>query len=437
MTIFGRISHLWRMGFIRRVATLQVGSFAGNFVQALIGVFLARLLQPELFGIYTLAFGLASLASIILGAGAQDAMATVVSRSYAEKNRREITDALAFLLKISVITALLALVFSMFLPQIAEAFYHNSKIGEYASLVVYGSIISTLFFSMALIGLQVSGRITTMAVLTVSDQTLRYSISLILVILGAGVYGAASGHLWGAAIIAVVSLVIWRKLSHDFSLLPGFLDIVKHARIIPLKKYFSFSFWTAIDRNIGSIYMTLPVILTGAFVATTEITYFKLAFGYINLGLSLLGPISTMLNVEFPKSQVEDKSKLLRNFNKVSLYSLGISTILTAGLIIISPFAFKILYGEAFLPSIKYAFALFAYGALFGIGVGLGPMWRAINKVKVSILINLIVLGIGVPLGWFLVKTMGLWGAVWMVTIWFTASHLISFIYLKNYLKKV
>jgi O-antigen/teichoic acid export membrane protein len=103
---------------------------------------------------------------------------------------------------------------------------------------------------------------------------------------------------------------------------------------------------------------------------------------------------------------------------------------MTAGAVVISPFAFRILYGESYIPSVNYVFGLFAYGALFGLGVGLGPMWRAMNRVKVSILINMIVLGVGVPLGLFLIKNFGLWGAVITVTLWFTVSHFVSFIYI-------
>ena len=144
-----------------------------------------------------------------------------------------------------------------------------------------------------------------------------------------------------------------------------------------------------------------------------------------------------LLNVEFPKIQVENKEQLYNNFKRVSLYSLTFSVLLTIGAAAISPIAFKVLYGESYLPSIKYIFGLILYGSLFGIGVGLGPMWRAINKVKVSILINSVILGAGVPLGLWLIKSYGLWGSVIMVTAWFSVSHLISFFYLMRNLKRV
>ncbi len=180
-------------------------------------------------------------------------------------------------------------------------------------------------------------------------------------------------------------------------------------------------------------------MLTGIFVTASEVTFFKLAFGYINLALTLIGPISTLLNVEFPKMKVAEDGgdKLLRNFMRVSLYSLLFSVFLVIGAIIAAPFAFHILYGASFNPSIKYVAGLFFYGATMGMGVGFGPMWRALNKVKLSIMINTITLAVGVPIGLLLIKNFGLWGSVIWVSIMFNVSHIASFILIIKELKKL
>ena len=214
------------------------------------------------------------------------------------------------------------------------------------------------------------------------------------------------------------------------------VELFRTTKNVSIFKYLNFSLWVAVDRNMGNLYMALPVVLTGIYVSTGDVSFFKLAFGYLNIVLSLLGPISTLLNMEFPKIQVEDPGKLRSSFIRISLLGLLISVVLTLGAIFISPLAFRILYGESFLPSVSYVFGLVAYGALFGIGVGLGPMWRAINKVKVSIIINLIILGAGIPLGLWLIKSYGLWGSVIAVTLWFGVSHLVSFVYLYQKLKE-
>jgi len=409
---------------------LQIGSFGGTIVQAVVGILLARLLQPELLGIYSLAFGLAATTSLVIGMGIQEAVSSLLGRSYAQKDKAETENILGFMFKITFFAALIVLVFSFFLPNIADRLYGDSVIGIYASIIVVAVILSSFFFTLAYSAFQVTGRIRSLTYLIVIDQSLRSGLSLVLVMAGFGVLGAVSGHLVGALILFISSALLFVNLKIKDSVFPDLRRLIISAKSISLKKYFGFTFWVALDRNMGNLFMALPVILTGIYVTVSEVSFFRLAFGYVNLALSLLGPVSVLLNVEFPKLHIENKEKLAENFKKVSLYSLALSIFLTVTAVVISPIAFKIFYGESFLPSVPYVAGLIVYGALYGIGVGLGPMWRAINKVKISILINSVILGMGIPLGLWLIKSYGLWGSVIMVTVWFSVSHLISFIYL-------
>lgn len=436
MSIKAKFDYYRQHPFVRNVAVLQSGSFAGNIIQALAGVFIARLLQPELFGVYALAFSLAGLVSLFQGVGAQEAMATVLGETYARQDRERTKEALAFLLKILAITSAMAIVGALVAPWVAGRLYHNPSIGSYAAAIILAVIFSTTFFSLSSLVLQVAGKIKAMMVLGLADQVARYGLSVALAFFGLGVWGAVSGHLAGAVIIFITSLIIWERLRRQYPIFPSLRKLFRQAQTVSLKKYLGFSLWIAADRNIANLYGLLPVFLTGIYVSSTEVTFFKLAFAFVNLALSLLGPISTLLNVEFPKMKVEEGRSLGRNFVKVSLYSLGLSTLLTTAALLVAPLAFRFFYGENFLMSVRYVYGLFVYGALFGIGVGLGPMWRAINKVKVSIFINVITLGVGIPSGLWLLKHYGLWGAVVMVTMWFTVSHLASFIYLAQVLKK-
>ncbi len=420
---------------MKNVVLLQSGSFAGNIMQALVGVFMARMLQPELFGVYVLAFSLAGLVGIFQGAGAQEAMATVLGETYAKKDQDRTKEALAFLLRILSITSAIAMAGALLAPWLAAKLYQNPHIGSYAAIIIVAVVFSTSFFSLSSLVLQVAGKIKAMMMLSLADQLIRYGFSVGLVFLGLGVWGAVSGHLAGAIIIFIVSLIIWERLRRQYPIFPSLRKLFRQARRVSLKKYLGFSLWIAADRNLASLYQILPVLLTGIYVSSAEVTFFKLALAFVNLALSLLGPISTLLNVEFPKMKVENGGKLRGNFIKISLYSLCLSVVLTAGALLVSPWAFRFFYGESFLGSVKYVYSLFIYGALFGIGVGLGPMWRAVNKVRVSILINLITLGAGVPLGLYLIKNWGLEGSVAMVTIWFTVSHFASFFYLIRKLK--
>src|SRR3989344_4703642 len=435
MNLTRKFDYFYKNQFIRKTATLQAGSFAGNIIQAGIGIIIARLFQPELFGVYSLAIGMASMTSLILGMGIQEAVSSLLGRAYAKGDGTEVENILGFMLKITFFAALVVVAVSAFLPTIADRLYGNSLIGIYAAIVAFAAILSSFLFTLTYSSFQVTGRVKSLAALLLSDQSLRYALSLIFVFLGFGVLGAVGGQLAGAVVIFIACSIFFIKFAQSEPLFPGLGRLVHIAKTVDIKKYFGFTFWVALDRNMGNVYIALPVILTGIYVSSSEVSFFKLAFGYNNLALSLLGPISILLNVEFPKIQVENKQQLFSTFKRISLYSFVFSALLTVGAAIVSPVAFKLLYGESYLPSIKYIFGLIAYGSLFGIGVGLGPMWRAINKVKVSIMINSLILAGGIPLGLWLIKNYSLWGSVVMVTIWFSVSHLISFIYLTKKLK--
>lgn len=435
-SLFKKFGYFYQNRFVRKTVTLQAGSFAGNIIQAGIGVIIARLLQPELFGIYALAIGMASMTSLILGMGIQEAVSSLLGRAYARKDKTEIENIFGFMFKITFLAALLVIVVSVFLPDIANRLYGNSLIGVYAAIVVTAAVLSSFFFTLTYSSFQVAGRVKLLAILLLSDQSLRYVLSLILIIIGFGVVGAVGGQLAGAVIVFILSAILFTNLTKSEPLFPNLRHLISIAKNADVKKYFRFTFWVALDRNMGNVYMALPVLLTGVYVTASEVSFFKLAFGYTNIVLSLLGPISILLNVEFPKIQTENKIQLYNHFKKISLYSLVFSIMLSISAAVVSPIAFKILYGESYLPSIKYILGLIAYGSLFGIGVGLGPMWRATNKVKVSVLINSVILGAGIPLGLWLIKNYGLWGSVIMVTLWFSISHLVSFVYLIRKLRE-
>lgn len=432
-----QLSNFARHWFVRNTVLLQTGSFAGTLAQAVTGVLLARLLQPELFGIYTLAFSVAGLTSLFLGGGTQDAVSVIVGESYARQDRERLREGFAYLIKVSFFAVLLALAVAAWAPLLTDIFYGNRLIGWYAMIVIAAASISTLFFSVASLGFQVAGEIKSLTGLVMIDQMLRFGLSLLLAFLGGGVLGAVSGHLIGSIFIFILSLRLWSRLRQYNQIFPSLIELFREVRRVAFTKYLSFSFWITVDRNIATLYATLPVLLTGLFVSPSEVTFFKLALGYINVSLSLLGPISTLLNVEFPRMKVMGIHQLIRNFIRVSGYGLLLSSILTIAAMAISPVAFHILYGPNFRASVPYVFGLALYGALFGIGVGLGPMWRAVKRVDVSIIINLLTLGIGVPLGLLVIRNYGLWGSVAMVTAWYTVSHFASFLYLQHLLRRL
>lgn len=433
--IRGKVNYFIAHRFVKDFAILQVGNVLGNITQAVVGIILVRVLQPELYGIYALSFSLAGLISIFLGIGAQDAVTTILGSAYAKKDGEQIKEALAFLMKVTIWTGAVAFLGAIAAPLIANAMYGDFRIGIYAGIVVLASVVSTTLYSFITIILQIVGRMKARTVVGLADQLLRTLLALAFALMGAGVLGIAIGHFTGAIIVFLISAFLWRSVKREFPIMPSIRSTFGHMRHVSIRRYLRFSFWIAVDRNLSNLYNILPIFLTGVYVIPGEITYFKLAFGYLNLALSFLGPIGTLLNVEFPKMNIMGRERLAKNFVRISLYSFAMSTGISALVILISPVVFKILYGDQFLGSIPYVYGLFIYGSIMGLGIGLGSILRALNKVSFSVKLHIITLATGIPLGLLAIKMWGLWGSVALVTSWYFLIHTIAFFYVLKLLK--
>src|SRR3989338_9096780 len=150
-----QFSYFKESKFIRNVATLQAGSFLGSVIQAGIGIIIARPLKPVLFGIYALAFGMASLTTLIIGMGIQEAVSSMLGRAYAQKDKTEMENILGFMLKITSFAVLIVVAVTAFLPGIADRLYGNSLIGVYAAIVSIAVVFSSLLFTLTYSSFQV------------------------------------------------------------------------------------------------------------------------------------------------------------------------------------------------------------------------------------------------------------------------------------------
>ena len=378
----------------------------------------------------------AMVASVLLGTGAYDAMIPHISRVWMGNERERVLPMLGYLAKFVAIAGVVALAVGSLLPGITSLAYGDSTIGTYAFVILAAAAISTTFFEFSKISSQVTGRIVSLSLLTFGDHVFRFTWVLGLVLIGFGVVGAVTGHFIGALLLAGVAALVVGRIASRESGWPSVSKIIHTARIAPMRPYLADTLWVIGDRNLAMLFMALPVALAGLFVASAQVAFFKVAFGYITLALAVLGPISILLNMQFPRVQVADQKHLKREFTRISWYSVLVSASMTVVVLALAPFVIPLLYGAEYREAVPLAQAFAVHGIFFGIGVGLGPMWRALSKVRVSIFINLITLGIGIPMGLFMMRLWGVWGAVAMVTLWYLVSHMTSYFYLVRELGK-
>lgn len=423
------LTTILRHPITRTVAVFQLGSVGAMFVQAVAGVVVARLVGPAEYGRYAIVMSMAAIGSVLLGAGAADAMAPVLTRAHHSGDDDGVRDAMLFLGKFVLATASVVLLVGLLMPTVAGHLYGDRMLGWYGLAVLTASALSTLLLTPTQVGLQVFGRIGSLSLLTFADQTVRQAFVVGLACAGLGVLGASYGHLFGAVIVLGLSGLFWRRLRAQWPLMPSIRSLW-HEFPMDGRRHISSALWVLADRNLALLYSAAPIAISALYLTTVDVSYFKIALGWVTLALAVLSPISILLNTELARLQVQQPERLRLRFIQISLAAVACSTFVTVVAALIARPVFGVLYGSAYAHAAPLVAWLIPFGIVFGLGVALGPMWRAINRVRVSILINVIVLSVGTPLAVVALHQWGAMGAIGMVTGWYAASHIASFTYL-------
>jgi len=418
---------LFKIKFVKDTLILQFGTLATVGANLATSVLLARILQPERYGIYALVFSLYGLIGLFGNVGVGQATVTRLAEAYAKGDEEEITNLLAFFVKMSAIMAtFISIVGFLVLPYLAARMYGDPEIGHMARPlfliaplgVMYG-LVTTILQSV---------RMMQQLTILESLMTILTSIFVIgFVFLGLGVSGIVYGHVLATLFSSAIGLLIYHRLRWQLgSALPSLRKTLKQVWQVGIKKYFGLGFLIAVDKNIGKLADLIPILLLGIFVKPEEVSYFKIAVGAIGLPLVLLGAISRNLAAKLPEAKGEGNVKEFReSFLKVSVYSGFISIGCTFAFVLVAPYLVRYLYGVEYLSAVRLIYILAISSGLLGFGVGLGPSFRTVQRVGIPIKINLLNLIILTPVGAILVNNMGKVGAAFFTAGWYVLTTFI------------
>lgn len=416
--------------FARDVAVLQVGTIFNTGIGFLTALVLARLLGPEQYGFYALVFALAGIINIFQEFGVGQGTINLLARAYAAKDNPEIKRILGSFTRISIWASLIPGVLGVIAaPFIGRYVYGDPVLGKLAAVVVATTAL-TFFFPLATIALQVTRKIPRLTVWESVNKFLNSAIPISLVLAGLGVWGIVYGQLITEIIISFAGIGIYIALVKQDELLPRFSEFWKEKVSREyLKKFFRFGFAIAINKNLVKLAQTIPILFAGFFLATdSSLGYYKIALAYMSLPTTLLGPVSRLLNVQLSQTELWGTGKLLRRFFQVTFLSVAIALVLTIPLLVAGPYFLRFFFPE-YEPSISLIYPLALYPVVMSAGVGLGPMFRIMNRMRVAIGINIAMVLLMIPAAYFLIGEFAVRGLIATVLIFSLLPNLLSFIY--------
>ena len=376
-----------KISFVRDVGILQTGKFFSVFLSVIGSIALARLLQPELYGIYGLVFAFVGLVGIFTDWGGSYASLTLLAKAYAQKDKEAIKNILTYFVKITLLAiGILGILSIVFAPFLTDLIYQNSQVGQWARIILVAVFIG-IFYNLLVIVLQSLRKIKKLTILESINKVAYLVFPVGLLWAGFGLAGVIWGHFISSFIFLILSFLIYSSLAQKKEYLPSFKEIFSNFGKIKINKYFKFGFLIALDKNIGRLIAFLPVLILGYLTSPAEIGYFKIALGYITIPTLVLGPISRLLMVQLPKSKSYGLDILKRHFFKTTLYSGAIATLMLIPFVVLAPFLINLFYGREYSPSIQLVYYLAIMTILSGLGVGISSFYRTVNRMKTSIAI--------------------------------------------------
>jgi len=101
--MISRFKDFIKISFVQDVGTLETGKILSILLSAIGSIILARLLQPESYGVYGLIFAFVGLVGIFMNWGGVFASLTLLSGAYAKKDKQEVKNILTYFVKITLL----------------------------------------------------------------------------------------------------------------------------------------------------------------------------------------------------------------------------------------------------------------------------------------------------------------------------------------------
>ena len=422
MDILKNFSQILKTKTISHSIITVAGTAINGILGVLFFIYLARVLGPENFGIFSVSIVVLTLISDIADFGINTGLINFVSRHISE-NSAEAFRFLKLGLTLKLINSIIVLIAGFLLaPFIARYVFLKPELTYYLTLSFIG-VGGAMLFSFSTNALQSLQKYQSWSILNIFSNVLRLlSVVLLSAVLMLNTQNALFAYIFFPFFGFFVSLI----------LLPKKFLTVKNERSV-LKEFFHYNKWVAFSILVAAISSRLD-----SFFVTRFLTIEQTGFYSVGVQLSSILPQFTyaIAAVAAPKiASHTDKGDLLKYLKKLQLLCLGIAA---AGLLL-SPLVFYFLplvYGQEYVASI-WPFLLLLYAQL--IFLLSTPAHQTIfyyfSNPKIFVGISALILVVLIILNIILVPQFGIIGAAITVLVGAIINFIIPSLYVLKRLK--
>ncbi|ELY55784.1 flippase [Natronococcus jeotgali] len=324
---------------ISRFKSEFLGRISGNIASAILIVALARLLNPDSYGLLFLTISILTVAKTFSKLGVAKSSARYISE-YKEKNHGQINHILRFSMIFNIGTAALTIIIFLIISPIIISLVNEPRIGGFlfigAVYILFGTL--TTYSRIVLQGFE---DISSSSLILVIDRMTRLFFSVGLVLLGYGAIGGLLGYLAGVLLASSVGLLIlyrdyYTKGGSEIAMESGLKRrIVEYS--LPL---------TATD-TADRIDKEFDTILIGFFLSPIFVSYYAISKQVIRFLGTPATALGFVISPTFGAQKASGNLDSVRQmYYKSLINSLLLYVPMAAGLVIVSKDFLKIVFGN-------------------------------------------------------------------------------------------
>lgn len=280
---------LLKSSAISGVTWTAMERFGQQFLRLIIGVIIARILEPSMFGIVGMTVVFTDLAQSILDSGFGSALIQ-------KKDRNEIDYSTCFYFNV-VVGLVLYIVLFISAPYIAD-FYHTEELADVIRVISIGFVFNSLIISQNA-KLSAEFKFKASAIINIASYLISGIVGIVLAYIGFGVLALVFQQVL-ACLLRVLFIEIYTKW------IPMLIFSKRSFHYL-----FNFGNKVLVSGILLSIYNNLYTLVIGRIFAPAEVGYYNRANQFASLPSSTL--IGIVMKVAYPlMAEVQDDTDRLR-----------------------------------------------------------------------------------------------------------------------------
>ncbi|PIN95038.1 hypothetical protein COU53_01205 [Candidatus Pacearchaeota archaeon CG10_big_fil_rev_8_21_14_0_10_30_48] len=337
---YQNLSEIATKGTIYNMVSLIILKLGG----LIFTVIIARLLLPELFGVYALALSIITIALTFTDLGITNTSIRYISDSLGKKNKKMGRSYGRFFIKRKLMLVLIAVVVLLGISKYLSFTIYNNPLLYYPLLFSCLFILSESFREFFGVFFVARKDLKPTVFFDLFSQISKIGFSIIAILLFTSelkISGLFLAFFFSSFLTLLISFLVLIK--RDKESLIGKTEKINKSKINNYWKYMvvatlSLAFFGSID-----------TLMLGGFVGTEYLGYYRVSMSLI-LTIASLFPLSTLFLPIFTQIY---KKRFIRGFQKTIRYILIFSIPATVGAIFIAKYLIFIVYGNLYLPAIS------------------------------------------------------------------------------------